>query len=95
MARSKNIGELANHNFTTGDNFIKIRYDKMKVDQDGEKIRNKHVYANPLNPLAFPVPVLGVWITLESKKLGLTTSLFGVENVGADAPKNKYTSSLS
>ena len=38
MARSKNIGELAYHNFVTGDDYIKIRYDKTKEDQDGETI---------------------------------------------------------
>jgi len=95
MARSKNIGELAYHNFTTGDDFIKIRYDKTKVDQDGEKIRDNHIYASPFNPLVCPVLVLCVWLTLELKRFGLTTSLFAVENVGADAPANKYTSSLS
>jgi len=95
MERSKNIGELAYHKFTTGDDFIKIRYDKTKADQDGENIRDKHVYANPFKPLVCPILALGVWLTLETNILGSTTSLFGVENVGADVPTNKYTSSLS
>ena len=95
MERSNNIGELAYHNFTTGNEFIKIRYNKTKTDQDGEKIRDKHVYVNPFNPLVCPVLALGVWLMLESKRLGSKTTVFGGENVGADAPTNKYTSSLS
>ena len=65
MARSKNIGKLAYHNFTTDNDFIKIRYNKMKADQDGEKIRDTHVYTNPINPLVYPVFALDVWLTLE------------------------------
>lgn len=88
MARSKNIGELAYHNFCTGDDYIKIRHDKTKADQDGEKIRDKHIYANPLNPLVCHVFALGIWFALESKRLGSTTSLFAADNVGVDAPVN-------
>jgi len=95
MARSKNVGKLAYHNFTTGDEFIKICYNKTKADQNGKKIRDRYVYANSFNPLVCPVLALGVWVTLESKRLRSTTSLFAVENVEADAPRNKYTSSLS
>ena len=51
MARSKNIGELAYHNFITGENFIKIHYNKTKADQEGRNIRYKYVYSNPFNPL--------------------------------------------
>jgi len=86
MAISKEIGELAYHNFTTGDNFIKIRYNKTRADQDSENIRDKHVYAEPFNTLVCPV-LAYVWLTLESKILGSTTSLFAVENVGANASK--------
>ena len=95
MACSKNIGELAYHNFVTGDDYIKIRYDKTKADQDGEKIRDKHIYANPLNPLVCPFLALGIWFSLEAKRLGATTSLFSSENVGVNAPGNKYTAALS
>ena len=95
MARSKNIGELAYHNFVVVDDCIKIRYDKTKADQDGEKIRDKHVYANTLNPLVCPILALGIWFALEANRLGSTTSLFAVENVKEDAPANKYTAALS
>ena len=73
MARSKSISELAYHSFCSSDDYIKIRYDKTKADQDGEKIRDKHIYANPLTPLVCPVLALGIWFTLEAKRLGSTT----------------------
>ena len=44
MTRSKNIGELAYHNFLTGDDYIKIQYDKAKADQSGEKVKDKHIF---------------------------------------------------
>ena len=50
----KNIGELAYHCFTVGDDDIKIKYDKTKTDQDGEKVNDKHLYANTFNTLVCP-----------------------------------------
>ena len=38
MERLINIGALAYHNFQTGDDYIKIRYDKTKSYQSGEKV---------------------------------------------------------
>ena len=78
MARSKNIGDLAYHNFRTGDDCLTIKYDKTKADQAGEKVMDKHIYANPFNPLVCPILALGVWFTLEGERLGGITSLFGV-----------------
>ena len=95
MARSKNIGDLAYHNFTVGDDYIKIRYDKTKADQDGERIKDKHMYANPYNPLVCPFLALGIWFALDAKRLSGTTKLFSVENVKEEAPGNRYTSALS
>ena len=69
MARLKNIGDLTYHNFTTDNDYIKIQYDKTKVDQAGEKIKDKHVYANPFNPLVCYFLALGLWFTLEAKQL--------------------------
>ena len=94
MGRSKNIGELAYHMFTTGDDYIKIRYDKTKADQDGQKIKDKHIYANPYNPLVCPFLALGVWFSLDAKRLSKTTNLFSTDNVTKEAPSNKYTSGL-
>ena len=43
MPRSKNIVKITYHNFMTGDEYINIRHDKIKVEQDGENIRVRHV----------------------------------------------------
>ena len=94
MARSINIGALAYHNFQTGDDYIKIRYDNTKSDKAGEKVRDKHVYANPFNPLCCPILALGVWFSLELTRLGTNTSLFGCSNMEEEAPSNRYTSLL-
>ena len=95
MARSKNIGELAYHNFRTGDDYIKIRYDKTKADQSGEKVKDKHIYANPFNPLVCPVLSLGIWFALESKRLGSITSVFGSEKTEEGAASRNYTNTIS
>ena len=42
---------FAFHQFQTGDDYIKIRYDKTKADQEGQKVKDKHIYANPFDPL--------------------------------------------
>ena len=95
MARSINIGELAYHNFWMGEDSIKIRYDRTKSDQTGEKVNDKNIYGNPFNPLVCPFLALGVWFCLEANRLSQTTNLFGSENAGDLAPCNKYTSQLS
>ena len=38
MARLINIGALSYHNLQTGEDYIKIRYDKTKSDQVGKKV---------------------------------------------------------
>ena len=95
MARSMNIGALAYQNFQTGDNYIKIRYDKTKSDQAGEKDRDKHVYANLFNPLSCPILSLGVWFSLYLTWLGKNASLFGSSNTEEEAPSNRYVSLLT
>ena len=80
------MGNLVCHNLTTGEDFIKIRYDKTKEDQDGEKIKDKHIYANPFNPLVCPLIALGIWFTLDASRLSSTSNLFADQNVKPNAP---------
>jgi hypothetical protein len=51
MARSINIGVLALHCFRVGEDNVKVRHDKSKSDQSGEKVGDKHVHDNPFDPL--------------------------------------------
>lgn len=55
MARQTSIGDLAYHNLCTIDEHINIRYNKIKAGQFGGKIKDKHIYANPFNPLVCPI----------------------------------------
>jgi hypothetical protein len=60
MAHSINIGILALHCFRVGEDAIIMRYDKSKADQSREKVSDKHVYANPFDPLVSVFLALGV-----------------------------------
>ena len=95
MARSINIAALAYHNFQTGEDFIKIKYDKTKADQSGELVRVKHVYVNPFSLICCPVLALGIWFTLESTPLATSPMLFGSEQTEENAPAKKYTTQLA
>lgn len=68
MARSKNIGELAYHNFRTGDDCLTVLYDRTKADQSGGKVMYKYVYANPVNPIVCPHLAPGFWFTLRKER---------------------------
>ena len=57
--------------------------------------KDKRMYENPFNPLVYSFLALGIWFTLEAKRLSNTTSLFSNLNSKEDAPGNKYTSGLS
>ena len=95
MARSRNIRELAYHCFTVGDDYIKIKYDKTKADQEGEKVKDKHLYDNPFNATVCPFLALGIWLAYDAKRLSSTTHLFSDKKVKEEAPANKYTNGLS
>ena len=85
---------MAYHQFQIGDDYIKIQYDKTKSDQAGEKVHDKHLYANPFNPLVCPFLALGIWISLEVDRLSSVTSLFGTEVTLGEAPSKRYSSKL-
>jgi hypothetical protein len=76
MARSVNIGSLGFHNFRAGEDHIVCRYDDTKSDKTGEKCTDKHIYANPLEPIACPFLALAVFFCLESLHLSETEKFF-------------------
>ena len=65
MARSINISPMGLHNMQASEDYIKVVYDKTKKDQEGEKVRDKHIYANPHLPLCCTFLLLGVYLALE------------------------------
>ena len=95
MARSQNIDDLAFHNFKRGPDCLKIKYDKTKMDQTGEKTHPKHCFDNPFKGLVSLYTALGVWCCLERQKLSLTEKLWlrGTEKFGSAA--HRYCTQLS
>jgi hypothetical protein len=79
MARSVNIGTLGFHNFCAGEDHIVCLYDDSKAYQTGEKVTDKHIYANPLEPLVCPFLALAVFFSLESLHLSATEKFFQLE----------------
>jgi hypothetical protein len=76
MARSVNIGSLGFHNFRAGEDHIVCRYDDTKSDKTGQKCTGKHIYANPLEPIACPFLALAVFKAVESPHLSKTEKFF-------------------
>ena len=64
MARSISIDPLALHNIAISEDHFVICHDSTKSDKEGEKINNKAVYCNPLDPVMCPGVGLGIWLSL-------------------------------
>ena len=61
MARSINLGPLSLHNFRVEVDSIVCCYDSDKKEGKGELISDKHLCANPMDPLLSLFLALGVW----------------------------------
>ena len=93
MARSTNIAPLGLHNIVSSDDFLKFVYDKTKKDQEGEKCRDKHVYANSSNPLACTFLALGVYFALEEGRFERTQLLFKENHTKDESASTRYCAS--
>jgi hypothetical protein len=51
MTRSISVGTLALHNFRVGDDKIIVKNDCHIADQAGESFNDKHLLANPFDPI--------------------------------------------
>ena len=97
MARAINISPLGLHNFSTYEDSIKVDYDKTKMDQKGDKVRIKHLSANPFNPLVNVFLGLGVWICLEALggRFDRTSLFFNEEGSNDEAASSRYCSQFA
>jgi hypothetical protein len=95
MARSINIGVLALHNFRVGEDSIICKYDKSKTDQAGERVSDKNIYANPLDPIVCPHLALGIWLYLESSSFEETENLFLRNDTKDTAASGRYCMQVS
>jgi hypothetical protein len=51
-------------------------YDKTKADQAGEKVADKNIYANPLDPLTCPHLALAIWLWYDGSNPELSKAFF-------------------
>jgi hypothetical protein len=95
MACSINIGGLALHGFRVSEDCMVLRYDKLKADQGGEKVSDKHVYDNPFDPLVLVFLALGGWFSLESARFKHNEYLFQEDENEENAASQRYCSQLT
>lgn len=95
MARSVNISNLALHNFKVGEDCLIGKYDKTKSDQTGEKVHGKHIYANPLNPLANCFLALGIYMWQQSTRFERTERLFVGTGLREESGSERYCTQLA
>ena len=69
-------------------------YDDSKADQTGEKCTEKHIYANPLEPMVCPFLALAVFFSLESLHLTVTEKLFQFDGQSTSASQ-RYCGQLA
>jgi hypothetical protein len=94
MARSINIGTIGFHNFRAGEDHIVCLYDDTKADQTGQKVTDKHIYANPFEPMVCPFLGLAVFFSLESLHFNETEKFFQLDGQGT-AASQRYCGQLA
>ena len=88
MAISISIGPLGIHSITSQEDYIKIVYDKTKSYQNGDKVTDKNLYANPFIPKANVFIALCIWLCLESSIFERTSLLFSEDDNSKSTSKN-------
>ena len=81
MSRSDNVDKLCLHHLRREGDCIVVTEQGSKSDQKGEKVVEKHVYANPYQPAI--CPLLGLAMTIFMRPDGGTQQLFpGTDSKG-------------
>ena len=75
-----NISTLGLHNVESANGFLEISYNKTRTDQVGDKVRIKHLHANPYSSFVCVNLPLGVYFAIEASRLVQTCFLFGEDN---------------
>lgn len=95
MARSISVGTLAFHNFRPGEDNIIVKYDSHKADQAGESLHDKHLFANPHDPLLDLFLALGVWFAIDPLSHVESEDLFLNKKTQSDAASQRFCSQLN
>ena len=76
MGRCINVEPLPLHNLKVFEDHIQILYDSKKMDQTGDKVTMKNIYANPLNPRICTFLALGTYLAMNSPRFTKTEHLW-------------------
>ena len=95
MARSINIDGLGLHNFTVGPDCLIGVYDALKADQRGERVHEKHLYANPLDPQVCLFTSLGIWLNIEQAFFTNSEMLFLNEGAKKGSAAGRFSNHFS
>lgn len=95
MARSISVGTLCFHNFRVGEDNIIIRYDSHKADQAGESCHDKHLFANPLDPVLDLFLALGIWLSIDPTNFSDHEDLFRSDDTLSDAASGRFCTQLN
>ena len=94
MAQSISIDPLALHNVTVSEDHFVFKHDSTKTDKKGEKLHNKSVYCNPLDPTVCVGVSLGVWLCLEQGSFEDSEKLFLRGGGKAGSASHRYCEQL-
>ena len=75
------------------DNFS-VLYDSTEMDKEGEKSVQKHVCANPKDPMICPNTALGIWLALNQASFEKSQKLFRKEGTVRKSSSNKCSENL-
>ena len=76
MGRAISIDPLSLHNMKLGVDHIIIKHDSTKADKGGEKLIDKHCYANPKDPQCCLNTSLGIWLCLHQERFEHSELIF-------------------
>jgi hypothetical protein len=90
-----NIGVLSLHCFRTGEDSLICKFDKVKMDQSGERMYDKNMYSNPRDPLVSINLALGIWFCLEQGQFENCGNLFQAKNLKDGMASTGYCGQLA
>ena len=94
MARSISIDPLALHNVSVSEDHFIFKHDSTKSDKKGEKLHNKGVYCNPLDPTVCVGVSLGVWLCLEQDSFEKSEKIFLRGGAKSGSAAHRYCEQL-
>ena len=95
MGRAISIDPLSLHNLKLGEDHIIIKHDSTKMDKGGQKLIDKHCYANPKDPQCCLNTSLGIWLCLEQDNYEHSEFLFRTRGTKNGTASNTYCDQLT